>query len=84
MRQLGRRGQVGLRKVKIDVLQGDLAHHADGDPAHAEGDLADAYQRRGQGEQRGERHGEPLGLEGRDFFERRKGKSNSMLSFGNR
>ena len=54
-RQLGRRGQVGLRKVKIDVLQGDLAHHADGDLAHADGDVADAYQQRGQGEQRGGR-----------------------------
>ena len=47
-RQLGRRGQVGLSMVKIDVLQGDLAHHA-------EGDLADAYQQRGQGERRGGR-----------------------------
>ena len=41
------RGQVGLSMVKIDVLQGDLAR--------AEGDLADAYQQRGQGERRGGR-----------------------------
>ena len=39
---------------------------------------------RGQEEQRGGRRGEPRGLEGRDFFERGKGKSYSMLSFGNR